>query len=935
MSLQKTQSASDNLLKGVILFLIIAGGIALLYSFFIWDEDFMPIVPGIFSETIKVPVQFYNLGPDFIPLEVENFLLFQNFESLPPSRFPQLTLLYGGITWLLFNIGLALVSMLKKMYFIGATGILIVLLSLSGINGLNIVSIASNYALIVLLVGTLVPTILLSFFAERLSILIRFGIIFLISSSCLYLMTHLAENVEPWLWLSENFTFVAAIISALFLLHIGHAVISGSSYFLIELNKGSELKISYHITILFILYFLLVLFTLLGTMGEVNLPFPTVPPLILMVVAGTMGYFVLQLKVSQIEQPYEFESVGKLFYLLGFAFTTWTWARAGFVGNQPLSEFFNHIFLYGQIALSLMFFLYLMANFSELINTGKDIETILFKPEFFAYFHMRIGAVMALVILIIYADGIIATQLAATTTNLQADYYYQNDKKLEAAILYENSWLQYRRNRKAKNATVHLNYILGEPSQGLDHLMESFDYAPTVQNTLMLSSKLHTEEKIFESLFYLEKGLEIFPGNAYIKNNLALLYSKLNRPNEAMAQLLTIEGDLEEVKANKLGLSIKHQLGLNDIEPESTDKIYRINFLAYKNKKGDFAPFVMNTEDLQENYLVKTAILRNQYTNKVDSPYAKDIEYLDSMINQEQMSFEERNFRETRLLRTLQEDYINETLKYLNGTGQAYPNSAGYYHALAAKVLAGNLDFQKAAIDIMVAAERGFEAFQPYHLALLYYGGKPGDALGIHTRYGVNFPAWMNWNADGRMLENDYELFLGKLANLHTAVGPEVIATLENFDSPEIKADYANAILLYKLHWFDTSEYKKIKAAILAVENSIWSDQSLDTWYEFIHSDQKEAGELPKNWISLESDWTRNAYWAPLIYKSLAGMEDNMAKYEILQEAIQFNRDPKLWILFVKQSRKLGLDSYASNALQEMQGWLTTTQIEKLQMENL
>jgi hypothetical protein len=80
---------------------------------------------------------------------------------------------------------------------------------------------------------------------------------------------------------------------------------------------------------------------------------------------------------------------------------------------------------------------------------------------------------------------------------------------------------------------------------------------------------------------------------------------------------------------------------------------------------------------------------------------------------------------------------------------------------------------------------------------------------------------------------------------------------------------------------------------------------------------------------------TRNAYWAPLIWKKLQQETDELAKYEILQEAIQFNRDPKLWIHFVKQSRKVGLDSYGSNALVEMQAWLSIDQIEKLQIENL
>ncbi|MDV7400817.1 hypothetical protein RZS08_55890, partial [Arthrospira platensis SPKY1] len=101
---------------------------------------------------------------------------------------------------------------------------------------------------------------------------------------------------------------------------------------------------------------------------------------------------------EQTEQAYDHPLIGKSFYWIGFAIAVLTWAKADFSGNQPLFEFFNHIFLYAQISLSLLFFLYLMANFLDILNSGKDVHKVIFKPQSFAYFHMRIGSIMGMVI---------------------------------------------------------------------------------------------------------------------------------------------------------------------------------------------------------------------------------------------------------------------------------------------------------------------------------------------------------------------------------------------------------------------------------------------------------------------------------------------------------------------------------------------------------
>jgi hypothetical protein len=177
----------------------------------------------------------------------------------------------------------------------------------------------------------------------------------------------------------------------------------------------------------------------------------------------------------------------------------------------------------------------------------------------------------------------------------------------------------------------------------------------------------------------------------------------------------------------------------------------------------------------------------------------------------EQMSFEERNYRESRILRTLQESHINETLKYINGTALIHSNSAGYYHAMAAKILAGQLDFEKAAIDISVAHERGFENFQPFHLAVLYFGNQPVQAWTIHQRFQLAFPLWMEWDESGNLESNDLTDFFKKISLLHRQLPEDFLAGLETLEDKALQEEYSYHILVNKLHWLNKTDFEKVK----------------------------------------------------------------------------------------------------------------------------
>ena len=923
-------------MKGLLLTLVTVGGLCFLWALLYWGDGIMPIVPGLFKESVNVPIKLSSIGGELFAVEMDNFLVFQQFESLSPSRFPLISKAYGAIAWLLFVIGLSLISTLKRNYFIGAAGATMLLLAFSGVNGLNIGAISSNYALIGLLAGTLLPMVVLSFYAVHWEIWKRFVVLLATTATTLFTLVRLSPISDPVLWLAENASFVAAISGGLFLLHIGYVFVAGTSMFLIRLNKGTGIKISWHILLVAFLYFLLVLFTLLSQLGSINLPFPTVIPGLLMLCCGVIGYWVIKLKIEQSPQAYGYPAIGEAFYWTGFALVLWTWAYAQFNGNEPMYGFLTHLFLYSQIVLSVLFTLYLFANFSDVLNSGKDVDKILFKPKFFAYFHMRIGAIMGLVVMVIFAEAVVGVQLSTANTNIAADYYYQVEKPLEAAILYENSWELYRKNDKAKNAAAHLRLGLNQSSMGMENLTQSFDFVPNVPNILLLASKLFQQEKLPAAMFYLQEGLKFFPDNPYLLNNLSLLHSYVGKGDEAINLLENIRYRNATADANMLALRAKH--GKLDQIPEkpSKDLVTQVNQLAAQNLRGDLSEINLDTQGLPDNLILKNSILRNQWSNHASGALEPDLALIDSLILRPQMSFEELEYRETRVIRSLTDNHINESLKYLNGISQQFPQSAGYYHGIAGNVLISQLDFEKAAVDLELAFQKGYETFRPQHLAVIYFAGKEALAMAIKEKLDIPFPKWMQWDESGQLVKNEKVSYFGHLAKLLRQMPEDFLAGFEEIENPALKAEFAYLILLHKMHWLGSSDFDKLKKVLISAPNSPWTEGDLDSWYAFAKGGNTESpGEKMNKALRPELGLERNAYWTPLLMKKISQETDELRKYEILQDAIQFNKDPKLWIAFVKQSRKIGMDNYGSSVLVEMQGWLTISQIERLQMENL
>ncbi|WP_026970049.1 hypothetical protein [Algoriphagus terrigena] len=920
--MSKNPAVSNIIAKTAALLLLVTGGLFASYPLLFGSDSYPNIEPGAFLDTVAVPLDWVNLGTLSFPIQVDNYLVFQEFHSLPAAFTLRESYGFGIIVFLVAVSALALFSTFKKMPFLLSSGTWIVLLTLFNANGLNIGAASSNIPLIVLIVGTVLPLIYFHVWKPSAAFWLRWLAVLIGSGVALLILIQLSPIDNPQLYLAEQSLIVGLGMAIAWIFWQGHAVVSGIYLLLARANQNISMKISWQIMGVGALYLLTLVFLLLNLKGEIGLPFPTFSPLLLTLPIGVLGWISTTTKLEQEPNIAAKPDYLKALFLLGFSIVFWVIWKLEISQNQAAFEFLKHLIVYSQFGFSLFFIVYLLSNFLSIMDSGKSVDKVLYKPFSLPYYHLRIGGLIAMLVITIYMDAVLAPQVSSLTTNIRGDYYYQTGKKLEASILYENAWDTFRKNRKAKNTTAQLLFELSQPTLAKEHLGESFAEAPQVDNILLLSARVMRENKPFEGVFYLENGLKRFPENPYLINNLALLYVKLQKPDEAL-KLLEDNIDSNPVLASNL-IALQSKLQKEHQETESGDElITKINWLARRNLLGepsDAGELQSLRSQLEGNTspMILNAGIRNLFSLKSFSGTPEDIAWIDSISRKPEMLDYLMQVQETASIRSLSAGRVTESVKNLNGLAFRNPGDAGYYLNLTAGILARNLDFEKASKDIIAAEEKGFKAFRPYHLTILELGGFGEKSIELRAKYQV--PG-----------SNPPEDFLTLLAKFNQTIPDKLFDQWSLLSSSEMKAALAYLLLERKAHGLTKYQLNELgntlkgkveneDKLIQFLQNPDWSDQtSLLAFSEFL-----QVGE----------ELTANPYRTPLILSAADRLQDPLAQYELLNTASEFSRDPLLWIRKVQAAKRIGLDNYATDAIQEMNTWMTWEEIELLMGTN-
>ncbi|TFV97469.1 tetratricopeptide repeat protein [Algoriphagus kandeliae] len=909
------------------LLFVLLGGLFSYYYLLFDPVAYRVLLPGYFLDRLPIPFDWAGIGPLSFPILIDNFLVFQEFQSFAPNIPVVENQVFGILAVISISFFLALISSFKKWQFLAAGIAWIILLVFSNLNGLNINGINSNYPLIIAIIGNLAGPVFFHLEGKNRPLLLRWIVILLLVMSTTAILLSYSPLPYPAVFLSEHSFILLLGLSIAWIFWNGHAILSGTYILLTRANKNLGLRVSIQFLVLGILYLLLLFNMLLDLTGLPITWIPTFHPLVLVIPVGVMGWLVLRVKSkNELNPSFNLFTLESL-HLLGFGITLWVIWKLKLVGNQPAEELLKHLITYSQIGFSAFFMIYVFSNFFTLMDSGKDVERVLFKPFSLPYYHLRLGGLIAMLVLTTYADGIIGVQVNALSNQVLGDYYYETDQKLEASILYENAWFRCRNNPKAKNALAHLLLELKQPSLAKSHLEQSFSEAPQEDNIVLLADRYHQEQKLFQAISTLEQGLSFFPKSEAIRNNLALLYVKSNRTEEA--KNLLEEAPISQLVSKNNLLATQLKSGQLDMEAEQPKGLPGfINELAHQHALGNFPSknLIESTEKAiqkSETPLLTQAALRNLFSILNQPNPEEDLALLDSLWQKEEMNPYIMSLQETAVIRSLSAGRVGEAIKNLNGLAFRNPGDAGYFLHLSASILAQQLDFKKSSAELLAAREKGFQAFKNHHWEILVLGGFEQEAEEIRLAYNLDFPAWI------QNLDSEEGNYLQIIEKLHEALPEELFGEWDGLENEMLKADLAAKILRAKSHGLNV---KQIQELAVMVNQVFGENEDLKRFAANPDFQNQESVQAFLNWLKLGDELTGNPYYSPLIWSAQLIQSDPLVQYEILNAATEFNRDPILWMKKVQVARQIGLSNYATDALGKMSEWIDEETLYQLQM---
>jgi hypothetical protein len=316
---------------------------------------------------------------------------------------------------------------------------------------------------------------------------------------------------------------------------------------------------------------------------------------------------------------------------------------------------------------------------------------------------------------------------------------------------------------------------------------------------------------------------------------------------------------------------------------------------------------------------------RNLFASQRKNNPDSDLKMLDSLASSEAFEGYQMQLQETAVIRSLAAGRVVDAIKNLNGLAFRNPGDAGYYLQLSALILAQNLDFRKAALELEVAQEKGFQAFESHHWSIFGLGGMPEKALELREKFDVSLPAYLS---EEGTITADYLTLISKF---HQSLPNSLFNTWTGFPESDFKTDLALRLISNKSHGLQATKVKELGNYI---SGKIGVQDKLLPYVE--NPDLKSINSVNSllEWLGLGEELTGNPYYTPLILSAAMVNTDPLAKYEILNSATEFNRDPILWMEKIKAAEAIGLDNYANEALIQLQEWLTPEEILALQNRN-
>ncbi len=502
--------------------------LAYIVAYFIGDSAVILWQTNASLEALPVTIDSFNRGLYTFRVEAESMFIKEFFQASEVKVNLWAAQLYFSFSIIAYIVALAVITCLSRTWYFVGMLVFIFLLSTLNLDLLQLFGQQNKYPVAVII--GLYAALSYYFFSFNKNALLgtKILIIAALTAAIAVVIYFQKSEVYPLLSIVNLGLTIPILLTVLFIIINSFEVVMLFLNITAGTSSGMDKSRLRNFVIISLLYISNLVLLLLKKMTIVDWDLVYINMFLLQLISSILGIWGYKKRAVLNNSIIPFAPLGALLYLCYAIISLSTIAYAFITGNDPLVEAFEYAILLSHVCFGLLFFLYVIINFSFLFGKNISVYEIVYVPRRFPFFVVHSAGGLAAMSFIFKLNMYPYFLAMAGYFNLTGDYY----QKLGDALLskeYYFTGVGYDRQNQRSNYSLATLYGL-ELKQ--DKEQEFYAGAlvknPTNYTFINLANWYLKNDMLLQAMFTLQDGLKAHPLDPYIANNLGLLYAHTN-----------------------------------------------------------------------------------------------------------------------------------------------------------------------------------------------------------------------------------------------------------------------------------------------------------------------------------------------------------------------------------------------------------------------
>ncbi|MEH0157570.1 hypothetical protein V6R21_25955 [Limibacter armeniacum] len=593
---------------------ILIGGVAFFGTFYFLGEKLVfPWGKDGELELLKTFLYGFNFNFFEFSSTADSYLLLESFKVRELQISSLAYKLYGGLLVVGLAFYLSSISDLKRIWYIVSAGLFCLLVASMHLEELGLlVGIHPKAFMFLVLVVFLLLTFYFHSFNQYASYSVRLVAYLIVEVGFIWFAATNTGNPHPLESVLSYGIAIPVILTAIFILIDALTIPLGILYLVTDKNDGTSGNTFNHFYGLMGIYVFNLLYAYAHHFYFLDLGLYFLHPLLIFPISTVIGIWMIKKQEPLYQKVLPYLPAGAYLYVglaiiafanIGFAFAT---------ANEPLIRALTGTLSAIYLGFAMAFMVYVGSNFYVLLKQNMPVYKVVFnapKVDFLIAWTVGIFLVAVLVGIKRFPQY---RQVVSAYYIMLGDMEAVNNEKLLASQYYRIAGT-YRPNHRADYSMASLALSENNNAAASVYLKDATRRLAIPQTYVQLADLYTKDEKPFDAIFTLKEGLEKYPNESHLMNNLALLYSKTNMPDSALVYMekgMVANENAPLMESNLFALTaqidpdnemVNQYLAKGGAKDEYVAAA--ANRMAYMNKQQIRSVLSLNTELLKDSVL--------------------------------------------------------------------------------------------------------------------------------------------------------------------------------------------------------------------------------------------------------------------------------------------------------------------------------------------